>query len=126
MENNIAKEETRKIAKPIAGLSLIWLGILIILGQFSVETIIGVVVGCIFVIFLFAILANSAQKSTNLSPAQATRYVQRGYAIRYMLTAAYIICVIRLPYVNWVAAVVPLFFPKVILLIYSIFKKKGG
>ena len=51
---------------------------------------------------------------------------RRGYVVRYMLTAVFVIAAIKLPYLNAAAAVIPLFFTKALLLWRHAVQRKGG
>ena len=57
---------------------------------------------------------------------QGIRITRRGYVVRYMLTAVFVIAAIKLPYLNAAAAVIPLFFTKALLLWRHAVQRKGG
>ena len=61
-------------------------------------------------------IGRSAARAVLFPPAQGTRIVRRGYFFRYLLTGAAVFAAIRLPQLQPLAAILPLFFPKLILL----------
>lgn len=68
----------------------------------------------------------STVRATAFPPAQGIRITRRGYVVRYMLTAVFVIAAIKLPYLNAAAAVIPLFFTNALLLWRHAVQRKGG
>lgn len=58
-------------------------------------------------------------------PARASKIITRSYAVRYAMTAVFLIVLILTDWVNMPAAVLTLFSPKITFMI-SNFLKKGG
>ncbi|MDR3837244.1 MAG: hypothetical protein Q3X70_05860, partial [Agathobaculum sp.] len=71
-------------------------------------------------------IGRSTVRATAFPPAQGIRITRRGYVVRYMLTAVFVIAAIKLPYLNAAAAVIPLFFTKALLLWRHAVQRKGG
>ena len=61
-------------------------------------------------------IGRSAAKAVLFPPAQGTRIVRRGYFFRYLLTGAAVFAAIKAPFLQPLAAILPLFFPKAVLL----------
>jgi hypothetical protein len=74
----------------------------------------------------FQMVGRNAVKATLFPPAQGTRIARRGYVLRYFLTGAFAVLAIKVPFIQPLAALLPLFFPKLILLCSSVFQRKGG
>ena len=72
----------------------------------------SVLLGTAFALLLFYMIGRSTVRATAFPPAQGIRITRRGYVVRYMLTAVFVIAAIKLPYLNAAAAVIPLFFTK--------------
>ena len=79
-----------------------------------------------FALLLFYMICRSTVRATAFPPAQGIRITRRGYVVRYMLTAVFVIAAIKLPYLNAAAAVIPLFFTKALLLWRHAVQRKGG
>ena len=111
----IVREETARLARGMAPLVLIAFGI-------------SLLAGTAYSILLFAMIGRSAARAVLFPPAQGTRIVRRGYFFRYLLTGAAVFAAIRLPQLQPLAAILPLFFPKVILLWQQVrpSARKGG
>ena len=85
-----------------------------------------VLLGTAFALLLFYMICRSTVRATAFPPAQGIRITRRGYVVRYMLTAVFVIAAIKLPYLNAAAAVIPLFFTKALLLWRHAVQRKGG
>lgn len=112
----IVHEETARLARGMAPLVLIAFGILLLAGFEPLRTGVSLLAGTAYSILLFAMIGRSAARAVLFPPAQGTRIVRRGYFFRYLLTGAAVFAAIRLPQLQPLAAILPLFFPKVILL----------
>lgn len=122
----IVREEAGRLARGMLALMLVSGGVLVLCGQGSVRMAVSLLIGTAFALALFVMMASNAARSVIFSPAQAGGFMRRGYALRYLLVGVYVVCAVKLPYFHPLAAILPLFFPKVILLTHSIFPKKGG
>ena len=113
----IVREETARLARGMAPLALIAFGILLLAGFEPLRTGVSLLAGTAYSILLFAMIGRSAARAVLFPPAQGTRIVRRGYFFRYLLTGAAVF-----------AAILPLFFPKVILLWQQVrpSARKGG
>lgn len=122
----IVRQETRRILRGCVPLALIAFGVFTLLGFGGVRTALSLLAGTAFSLLLFRLICRSATRAVLFPPAQGTRIAWKGYAFRYVLTALFIVLALKCPFLQPVAAVIPLFFPRIILLYTSIFYKKGG
>lgn len=124
----IVREETARLARGMAPLALIAFGILLLAGFEPLRTGVSLLAGTAYSLLLFAMIGRSAARAVLFPPAQGTRIVRRGYFFRYLLTGAAVFAAIRLPQLQPLAAILPLFFPKVILLWQQVHPsaRKGG
>lgn len=92
------------------------------------RTGVSLLAGTAYSLLLFAMIGRSAARAVLFPPAQGTRIVRRGYFFRYLLTGAAVFAAIRLPQLQPLAAILPLFFPKLILLWQQVRPsvRKGG
>lgn len=124
----IVREETARLARGMVPLALIAFGILLLAGFEPLRTGVSLLAGTAYSILLFAMIGRSAARAVLFPPAQGTRIVRRGYFFRYLLTGAAVFAAIRLPQFQPLAAILPLFFPKLILLWQQVRPsvRKGG
>lgn len=124
----IVREETARLARGMAPLVLIAFGILLLAGFEPLRTGVSLLAGTAYSLLLFAMIGRSAARAVLFPPAQGTRIVRRGYFFRYLLTGAAVFAAIRLPQLQPLAAILPLFFPKLILLWQQVHPsaRKGG
>ena len=124
----IVREETARLERGMAPLALTAFGILLLAGFEPLRTGVSLLAGTAYSILLFAMIGRSAARAVLFPPAQGTRIVRRGYFFRYLLTGAAVFAAIRLPQLQPLAAILPLFFPKLILLWQQVHPsvRKGG
>ena len=106
----IVREETARLARGMAPLVLIAFGILLLAGFEPLRTGVSLLAGTAYSLLLFAMIGRSAARAVLFPPAQGTRIVRRGYFFRYLLTGAAVFAAIRLPQLQPLAAILPLFF----------------
>ncbi len=88
----------------------------------------GTVAGCLMAVFNLLLLGISVEKSLKKGEKNAQAYMSITYIGRLLITAALLIAVIKLPGIfNLWAAVIPLVFPRIAILIINLkSKNKGG
>ena len=122
----IAKEELRRLTKGVIPIALILFGVLVLLGQPVMQVAAGIVSGTAFALWSFYLMSRSAVRAVwQGDPACASKIITRSYAVRYSMTAVFLIALILTDWVNMPAAVLTLFSPKITLMILH-FLKKGG
>ncbi len=121
---DIVREETLKIARGMAPLSLIAFGLLVLFRADPIRTAASLLIGSGYSLLLFHMIGKNAAKAVMFPPAKGTRIVRRGYAFRYLLTGLVIVLAIKLPFFYPLAVAIPLFFPKILIIVNNL--KKGG
>lgn len=122
----IVRQEAGRLTRGMVPLLLIAFGALTLFGYGGVRTAVSLLLGAAYAMGLFWMIGKNAVKAVHFPPETGKRIVQRGFLIRYVLTGAVVFLAIKSPFLNPLAAVLPLFFPKIILLTSSVFQKKGG
>ena len=118
---HIVYEETKRMLRGMLPLALVTFGVFALCGQGIARSGASVLLGT-----AFYMIGRSTVRATAFPPAQGIRITRRGYVVRYMLTAVFVIAAIKLPYLNAAAAVIPLFFTKALLLWRHAVQRKGG
>ncbi len=122
----IAKEELRRLTKGVIPVALIVFGILVLLRQPVLPAAAGAGAGTAFALWSFYLMSRSAVRAVwQGDPARASKMMQRSYAVRYLMTAVFLLLVIWTDWVNLPAAVITLFSPKITFMILNL-RKKGG
>lgn len=122
----IVWQEAAHILRGVVPLTLITFGIFALLGYGGWQTALSLVLGAAYTMLLFIMIGKNAVKATYFTPEGATKRVHGGYMFRYVLTGVLVILAIKIPFINPLAAVAPLFFPKLVLIFSGIFCRKGG
>ncbi len=122
----IAKEELRRLTKGVIPGALIIFGILVLCRQPMLQVAAGTLAGTAFALWSFYLMSRSAVRAVwQGDPGRASKMMTRSYAVRYTMTAAFLIVLILTDWVNMPAAVITLFSPKITFMILH-FLKKGG
>lgn len=123
---DIVREETRRMLRGMVPLAVIVYGILLLAGQDAGRCALSLLLGTSYSLVLFRMIGRSAAKAVLFPPEQGTKIVRRGYFFRYLLTGVVVTAAIKLPQLHMLATILPLFFPKIILLWSNVFREKGG
>ena len=110
---HIVYEETKRMLRGMLPLALVTFGVFALCGQGIARSGASVLLGTAFALLLFYMICRSTVRATAFPPAQGIRITRRGY-------------VVKLPYLNAAAAVIPLFFTKALLLWRHAVQRKGG
>ena len=143
-------EETRKIALGTAALTAVMLLVFLLLGKMDGSVLLGALLGYAVAVGNFFLMALSVQKAAekmegadlppldesvreagenpekSLSPEalDAKRGMRFSYMGRMLLMAAAVIIPVKSPALNAVAAIVPIFFPRLVIAFEGIWMKK--
>lgn len=114
MTKNV-KTDVLRVAAGNFILGAVMVLIFAITGYFSIEVIWGALLGNSFVSLSFLWLAISVSKNVEKDPDNARKRVSATYTYRLLAMAAMVIVAIKLPIFNWIAAVVPLFYQRIVI-----------
>ena len=115
--------ETIKIFKGILVLDVIFIAIIYILGKFDIPMLQGILIGSVYALLNFRLIAVSLNRAVQMSPGRAQVFVGVSYVGRLPLTAAIILAAIKVDYINAFGVIVPMFFPKIIIVSSAINRK---
>ena len=115
--------ETIKIFKGIVVLDVIFIAIIYILGKFDIPMLQGILIGSVYALLNFRLIAVSLNRAVQRSPGRAQVFAGVSYVGRLALTAAIILAAIKVDYINAFGVIVPMFFPKIIIVSSAINRK---
>lgn len=112
------------ISKGVLFLDAIVLVILAITGMISKTIIISLGFGSIYAILNLRLLSLALEKALKMAPSRAQIYASSQYFLRMALTAVVILLALKADYLNPIAVIAPMFFPKIVILGNNIIKAK--
>lgn len=94
-----------------------WLLSLLGIGVFSYRVVTGTVGGSLMAVFCFALMCITLQQAAaNASDEKLVKTrVRNGYNLRKLLQVLWVVAAFAIPGVNVLAAMIPLFFPNVVI-----------
>ena len=106
------------------GIGIYILGVVMVLFFFifkitGYEVILGALLGCTYSTLSFLFLAISLETSLSKEKNAAKTSMGTGYTLRLLGAAAMIIWAIKAPYFNYLAAIIPLLFQRIVIMILS-------
>lgn len=117
------KKDIKKLALYVFVMTAIMVGFFAACGYFDTGVILGALLGYATAMANFILLAITLSKSLGRAE-NATRTMGLSYVLRMVLIAAVVIIAITLPIFNYVAAVIPLLFPRIAIMIMNLKNKK--
>ena len=124
----LVNQETKRMFRRFVPLALVLYAGFSLFGYYQIIVLLSIVVGTAYSLFLFYNMAVSAAQAALVGDEKRASRIQISrYLMRYLLTGAVLVGVIKLTPLNPVAVAIPLFFPKIILIASGIInKRKGG
>ena len=117
------KNDIKKLAVYVLVMTVIMVGVFAACGYFDTGVVLGAALGYAAAMANFILLAVTLSKSLGKAE-HATRTMGLSYVLRMFLIAAVVLTAIKLPLFNYVAAVLPLVFPRFAIMIMNLRKKK--
>lgn len=90
--------------------------VFMLLGFFTLEVIWGALLGNIFVSLSFLWLGFTVERAVQKDPKNARARVSATYTLRLLAAAAMVFVAIKLPVFNYVAAIIPLFYQRIVIM----------
>lgn len=115
MTKNV-KTDVKRVAIGNFILGAVMVLIFALVGYFSIEVVWGALLGCAYVSLSFLWLAISVSKNIEKDPKNAQQRVSATYTFRLICAAAVIILAIKAPVFNAVAAIIPLFYQRFVVM----------
>ena len=123
----VVRKETLRIGLGTVLCTAAMLRVFFLIGKFDLTVLYGGLLGGGFAVLNFFLLGLSVQRTTSQEDAKkAQAKMQMSYTLRLLLMAAVVIVGIQLPCFHWVAVVIPLIFPRLIIFFLGIKPKRKG
>ncbi|MFI3114807.1 MAG: hypothetical protein R3Y12_01530 [Clostridia bacterium] len=117
---NIVLGELKKLIVPSFILAFITFALFAFNGYGSIGVFITIIMSVLYNFVNFFMLGSAISLALTKSPSGAQMYMAMQFFIRYIITGSLVYYSIILPSINALAFVIPLFYPKVILVLRSI------
>lgn len=104
---------TKRVVKCVLVLDLIIIGILFATSTYSKAMLLGLLLGSVFSVINFRLLAITIEKAVEMNPGRAQIYAGSRYTIRLVITAAVLILALKAPYIDFIGAITGLFLSKI-------------
>jgi len=95
-----------------------------VLGYFSLPVLWGALLGNAFVSVSFLCLGYAVERAVAKNPSNAQARIGATYTLRLLAAAAMIIFAIKSPFINVIAAVLPLFYQRISILAVGFIENK--
>lgn len=121
---NIVFDEIKKLLVPCIVQALITYALFALNGYSSLIIFATIIFATIYGLINFWMLGSAISVALSRSPQGAQVYMVSQYFIRYIITGMIIYYSIILPMINPLAVAIPMFFPKIALVLRSLSSKK--
>lgn len=120
-------KEIKKIALGVSILGAVEAVVVFIAFGIDAAKLWGVLLGCLCAILNFVLTARDIQKNVEKSENAAKLAGIGGYYLRLVIIAGVVLLAIKQPWLDVYTTVIPLIFPRIVIMSYGLFyKKKDG
>ena len=117
---------SKGIVKCVLVLDLIIIGILLATATFNKAAVLGLLLGSVFSIINFRLLAITIEKAVEMDPGRAQMYAGTRYMVRLLITGIIVLLALKAPYLNVITTLVGLFLSKIAALYVGIRSKHSS
>ncbi len=120
------KNSAKEIIKIAIGsliLSVVLVCIFALFGHFSIKVVWGGLLGVFTAVLNFTLLALTLEFSLGKGQRRAQGLIGLSYTVRLAIIAVIVVFAIKSPHINYIAAVIPLVFPRIIITALNVFYK---
>lgn len=116
-----SRREVKRIACGTAVGGVLLVAVMFVLslmgvGTFDYRVVTGAIGGCIVAVINFALMCLTIQRAVSISEQKTMRsFIQGSYNGRLLLQAGWIVASYLMPWVNVIAAAIPLLFPNLMI-----------
>ncbi|MFI3227352.1 MAG: ATP synthase subunit I [Clostridia bacterium] len=117
---NIVFGEIKKLILPCFALSLLLFGLFACFGYGKSSIFVTIILSAIYSLVNFWVLGAAISTALSRSPTRAQIYMVLQYLVRYVITGCIIYYAVIIPFINPLAVAIPMFFPKMTLILRSL------
>ncbi len=117
---------SKGIVKCVLVLDLIIIGILLATSTFNKAAVLGLLLGSVFSVINFRLLAITIEKAVEMDPGRAQMYAGTRYMVRLLITGTIVLLALKAPYLNVITTLVGLFLSKIAALYVGIRSKHSS
>ena len=118
------KKETIYIAAWCAIFSVLMQAVFLIIGKWHIYVVFGNLLGIFTAVSNFFLMGLSVQKAVTKEPDDAKKLIKASHGLRNLFIIIMAVIGIVVPFFNSYAAIIPLFFPRISILIRGFLVKK--
>ncbi len=118
--------ETRYIAGVTIVLSVIMEAVFLIIGMWSYKVLLGNILGAAVAVANFLLMGITVQKAVLKEEKDAATLMKLSQTLRNMMLLIAAVLAIVLPFINPVAAIIPLFFPRIAIALIPLRDRKNN
>ncbi|MBR5513854.1 MAG: ATP synthase subunit I [Ruminococcus sp.] len=118
--------ETRYIAGVVIILSVIMEAVFLIIGMWSYKVLLGNILGGTVAVVNFLLMGITVQKAVQKDEKDAATLMKLSQTLRNMMLLIAAVLAIALPFINPVAAIIPLFFPRIAIALIPLRDRKNN
>ena len=118
------KKETLYIAAWCAVFSVFMQAVFLIIGKWHIFVVFGNLLGAFTAVLNFFLMGLSVQKAITKEPDDAKKLIKLSHSLRNLFVIVMAVIGLTLPCFNSWAVIIPLFFPRVSILIRGFFIKQ--
>lgn len=122
----VVRQETRRIFWGTLFLSCITQIIFILLGRWDYKVLLGGLLGGGWAVLNFLLMGITVQNSVGQEELAAHRKIQNSYMVRSVITCGVVVLSAAVSWFNWIPAVAGIFFPRILIAVFSIFRRDYG
>lgn len=117
------KTETKTIALYNFLLTVLENLIFLVLGYWDITVLAGSAYGWAISCLCFLLIGISVQKAMQKDPKRAQAYMQTTYMGRMIFSAIAIVIAMKIPFFNWISAILPFVFTRISISLIGFIKK---
>lgn len=115
--------ETRRIAVGVFSMLAIMLVVYAVMGRFSLAVVLGGLIGSLYAVLNFLLLGMTVQKVAEMCEGNeelARMQMKSSYNMRMVIMILLIVVAFALPFVDGLACMIPMLFPRLTILVLQL------
>ena len=115
--------ETRRIAVGVFSMLAIMLVVYAVMGRFSLAVVLGGLIGSLYAVINFLLLGMTVQKVAEMREGNeelARMQMKSSYNMRMVIMILLIVVAFALPFVDGLACMIPMLFPRLTILVLQL------